>query len=181
MGLLGFLTGQSKIEKKLEQHEEQIKKSFRRVKKDLNKTTLRIEELEKVVSNSELEKMVEGIVSKITTPKEDAAREIETIIPRTKMIPKQTYSELSLSPAQKKIVAVLAQHNDISMSYKDISAVLNLTPTTVKNTVNQIKKNIPDMLKENNENNGGKRYRLNNSLQFKTMVENKPNPDKPDI
>ena len=37
------------------------------------------------------------------------------------------------------------------------------------------------MLKENNENNGGKRYRLNNSLQFKTMVENKSNPDNPEI
>ena len=148
---------------------------------DINKTTLRIEKLEKVVSKSELEKIVEGIVSKITAPKGEPVREVETIAPRTKMIPKQTYSELSLSPAQKKIVAVLAQHNDISMSYKDISAVLNLTPTTVKNTVNQIKKNIPDMLQERNGDQGSKRYRLNNDMKFKTMIKTKTNKDNSDF
>ena len=126
---------------------------------------MRLEELEKVVSKSELEKMVEGIVSKITAPKEEVARDVGTIALRKKMIPKQTYSELSLSPAQKKIVAVLAQHNDISMSYKDISAVLNISPTTVKNTVNQIKKNNPDMLQERNGDQGSKRYRLNNDVK----------------
>ena len=142
---------------------------------------MRLEELGRVVSKSELEKMVEGIVSKITAPKEEAVREIESIAPNTKMIPKPVYSELSLSPAQKKIVAVLAQHNDISMSYKDISAVLNLTPTTVKNTVNQIKKNIPDMLQERNGNQGSKRYRLNNDMKFKTMIKTKTNKDNSDF
>jgi len=180
MGLLGFLLGKSKIEKELKQQEGQIKKSFKKVKKDIGKIEGRVEELEKVVTKSELEKIVEEIVSKVIAPKEEMSRKVESIVPKRKVISKPAYSELSLSPAQKRIISILAQHNDMAMSYKDISAVLNLSPTTVKNTINQIKKNTPNMLKEKSDG-GAKRYRLNNSLKLKTMIQTKSDSDESEI
>lgn len=170
MGLLEFLIGKSKVEKKLDKHTEQVKKSFRRVKKDIKTINTKVEEFEKVVAKDKLEKIVENIVSRVlVSEKEIVDKPQSKALDRT-VTPKPGYSELTLSPAQKRIISVLAQHNDMVMSYKDIAAVLNLSPTTVKNTMNQIKKGIPDMFREKIDDGGSKRYHLNEGLKFKTMI-----------
>ena len=180
MGLLGFLLGKSKIEQRLDKQEEQVKDAFEKVKKDISKIAGRVGKLEKITSESELEKIVKKFVS---DPVVEEKEQKNSIGSNSLLEPasKPGYSELLLSPAQKKVLSVLAQHPDMTMSYRDIGSVLRLNPTTVKNTINQIKKNIPEMLDESNADNGEKRYYLNKNLKFKTMIPSRPERDNPDF
>ncbi len=180
-----FKTKSSKLDKKFKEINNSLTSSFLKIKEDILSISTHLGDLHTHKENhSELIKELDSRIKTLENFIEDilsnqprvqtthVSKQTQTNVrPKRMSVPVQTEvleSLKRLTPMERSLVWALL-NTDIRLSYSDLSRILGKDESTVRGQVSNIKRKTDDLVLEQSENSGQKRFYVEERVKNKIM------------